>query len=109
MAFRIFKADEFDKVLKKLDNSEQKRVDKILAQIAERGDEVGKPLSGPFFREKKFDGKRLYYLVYKDFSVVLALTIGDKKTQQATINTILLNLAQYQQHVIELLRKLGLL
>jgi len=40
MAFRIFKTDEFDKVLKKLGNSEQKRVDKILAQIAERGEET---------------------------------------------------------------------
>jgi putative component of toxin-antitoxin plasmid stabilization module len=71
----------------------------------EKGGEVGKPLAGlSFFREKKFDGKRLYYLVYSDVYVVLALAISDKKAQQATINQILLHLAEYQQYVFETLR-----
>lgn len=93
-----------------MDESEQKRVNKILDQLLERGGEVGKPLSGlSFFREKKFDGRRLYYLVYRDVFVVLALAISDKKAQQATINQILLNLAEYQQYVFEALRKRGII
>jgi len=62
-----------------------------------------------FFREKKFGGKRLYYLVYDDVLIVLALAIGGKKTQPATINRILLNLAEYQQYVFKTLRKKGLI
>ena len=108
--YRVFKTQEFDKDYDKLDRSEQKRVDKILEQLLERGGDVGKPLSGlSFFREKKFDGKRLYYLVYSNVFVVLALAIGDKKAQQATINQILVNLAEYQQHVFETLKKRGII
>ncbi len=108
--YRVFKTEEFDRDYSKLDRSEQKRVDKILNQLLERGSEVGKPLSGlSFFREKKFDGKRLYYLAYKDVSVALVLAISDKKAQRATINQILLNLAEYQQHVFETLRKRGII
>ncbi len=87
--FRVFTSKEFDREYSKLDKFEQKRVDKILAQLTEKGGEVGKPLAGPpVFREKKFDGKRLYYLVYSDVYAVLALAISDKKAQQATINQI---------------------
>ncbi|NOZ58153.1 MAG: hypothetical protein GXO66_01025 [Euryarchaeota archaeon] len=108
--FRIFKTEEFDKDYAKLDKSEQKRVDKILRQLMERGDKVGKPLAGlSFFREKKFNGKRLYYLVYRDILVVLILAISDKKAQQATINQILINLAEYQQYIFETLRKKGII
>ncbi len=108
--YLIFKTEEFDRDYSKLDKSEQKRVDKILDQLMEKGGEVGKPLSGlSFFREKKFNGRRLYYLVYSDVLVVLALAISDKKAQQATINQILLNLAEFQQHISEALRRRGII
>ncbi len=104
--FRIFTTDEFDKDCSKLSSQEQVRVGKILRQLKEQGEDIGKPLSGlSFFREKKFDGKRLYYLVYKDSFVILAIAISDKKAQQATINRILLDLAEYQQYVYDLLKK----
>lgn len=61
------------------------------------------------FREKKFKGKRLYYLVYDEVPVVLALAIGGKKAQPVTINRILANLAEYQQYVFETLRKKGII
>ena len=57
------------------------------------------------FKEKKFDGKRLYYLIYENFFVILAIAISDKKAQQATINSILIDLAEYQQYVYGLLSK----
>ncbi|MEE8401846.1 MAG: hypothetical protein V3R86_06805 [Candidatus Hydrothermarchaeaceae archaeon] len=104
--YRVFKTEEFDRDYGKLDRSEQKRVDKILNQLLEKGGEVGKPLSGlSFFREKKFSDKRLYYMAYSNVFIVLALAISDKKAQQATINQILANLAEYQQHIFETLRK----
>lgn len=104
--FRIFTTEEFDKDVSKLSPQEQTRVNLILKQLKEKGKDIGKPLSGlSFFREKKFDGKRLYYLVYKDSFVILAIAIGDKKAQQATINRILRDLMEYQHYVYDLLRK----
>jgi len=83
---------------------------KILKQLKEQGDVVGKPLSGlSFFKEKKFNGKRLYYLVYKEFMTLLVLAINDKKAQQATINRILLDLSAYQQYVYKTLKNKGLI
>jgi len=82
--FRVFTTEEFDKDYSKLDNPEQQRVKSILTQLKEQGGSVGKPLSGlSFFKEKKFNGKRVYFLVYKEFLVVLVLAVSDKKTQQA--------------------------
>lgn len=104
--FRVFKTAEFDEDYSRLDKSEQGRVDKILNQLVEQGGRVGKPLGGlSFFREKKFGGKRLYYLVYEEVLIILALAIGGKKAQPVTINKILVNLAEYQQYVFETLRK----
>ena len=103
---RVLKTEEFDKDFSKLSSQEQERVKKILMQLKEQGEDIGKPLSGlSFFREKKFDGKRLYYLVYKDHFVILAIAISDKRAQQATINQILLDLVEYQHYVYDLLRK----
>ena len=104
--FRVFKTAQFDSDYSGLDKREKGRVEKILKQLVEKGDQVGKPLSGlGFFREKKFGSKRLYYLVYEEVLIILALAISDKKAQPVTINKILLNLAEYQRYVFETLRK----
>jgi len=102
--FRIFKTATYDEDHKNLDHSEQLRVDNILDNLFEVGDKTGKPLGYKFFREKKFNGKRVLYLVYKNLSVILLLTITDKKTQQATINEILLHLDEYKKYIIERLK-----
>ncbi|MBX4196146.1 hypothetical protein KW805_00990 [Candidatus Pacearchaeota archaeon] len=103
--FKVFTTREFDEDFDKLDGSEKIRVRKFIDQLEEKGGNVGKPLSVPFFREKKFDGKRLYFLFYEDFAVVLAVALSDKKAQQATINEILNNLDTYQDYVFKLLRE----
>ncbi|HZX20347.1 MAG TPA: hypothetical protein VFF13_05015 [archaeon] len=107
--FKIFKAKEFDENYKELEKSDKNRVDKILNQLTDNGDITGKPLGMDFFREKKFGGKRLYYLVYKKVFVILVVSISNKKAQQATINEIIKNLAEYQQSVFETLKKEGLI
>lgn len=104
--FCVLTTEEFDNEVERLDPQERERVHKILRQLKEQGGDIGKPLSGlSFFREKKFEGKRLYYLVYKEFLVILAIALSDKKTQQATINRILIDLVEYQQYVFDLIRK----
>ncbi len=104
--YKIYNTEEFNRDFNKLDKSKQLRVKKILKQLKERGIDVGKPLAGlSFFKEKKFNGKRLYYLVYENILVILVLGISDKKAQQATINRILIDLAEYQLSIFEVLRK----
>lgn len=104
--FKIILTEEFERDFSKLSSPEQLRVTKILRQLKEQGATVGKPLSGlTFFKEKKFDGKRLYYLVYQNLLVILVLAISDKKAQQATINRILVDIAEYQQYVLRIIGK----
>ena len=100
MAYAVYTTKEFDDNFSDLDESEKARVRKILNQLKENGDNVGKPLRYPYFREKKFEGKRVYFLVYENYMVILAIAISDKKTQQETINRIVLELNNYKD-VIE--------
>ena len=65
----------------------------------------GRQLKYPFFREKKFNGKRIYYLIYQDMVVVLMVAISDKKTQQVTIDAIRANLDVYNSSLRESLKK----
>ena len=103
--FRVFTTKEFDIDFDGLDESDKQRVRKIMKQLKEQPFS-GKSLGLPYFREKKFDGKRLYFLIYKTFMVVLAVGISDKRAQQATINKILRDLDTYQEFIIKELDKL---
>ena len=106
MVYRIFTTKEFDEDFDSLDSSEKSRVRKIMDQLKEKGDFVGKPLRYPYFREKKFEGKRLYFLVYQDYMVILALAIGNKKTQQETINKIIAELQNYKDIIEKKIKEL---
>lgn len=81
-------------------------MDELVRELFEKGDSIGKPLGIPFFREKKFEGKRLLYLVYKTHIVILLVAIANKKTQQATINEILAQLDAYKVYVEEQLKRI---
>ena len=106
MDYRVFTTEEFDKDFNKLDESEKNRVRKILSQLKEQGESVGKPLRFPYFREKKFDNKRLYFLAYKEYTIILALAISDKKTQQKTIDKIVSELKNYKETIEKKIRDL---
>ncbi len=104
--FRVFTTREFDNDFDNLDGSYKERVRKILRQLREQGDSVGKPLRLSYFREKKFGSKRLYFLVYKEFAAVLSVGISNKKIQQATINRILMDLDEYKGFIIKELKNI---
>jgi len=59
-----------------------------------------------FFREKKLNENRIYYLVYEEFVIVLMVAVSDKKTQQDTIDDIKRRLDEYYTFVRDTLRKL---
>ena len=106
MTYRVYTTDEFDKNFNRLDESDKIRVRKILNQLRENGDSAGKPLRFPYFREKKFESKRLYFLVYKDYMIVLVVAISDKKTQQETIDAIVAELKNYKDIIEKKIREI---
>jgi len=93
---KVFSTKEFDTWERILSREHKEEIDDIIKQLKKSKD-VGRPLGYPFFREKKFDKYRIYYLIYEDLDVILLITINDKKTQQETINRIKESLDQYNK------------
>ncbi len=60
------------------------KIGKKLKNNPYQGDSVYKR----FLREKRFEGRRVYWLVYKDFLMVLIVAESGKKDQQDTIEGI---------------------
>lgn len=102
--YEIFFTTEFDHDFNKLDKGEQARIKKAILQLKTKP-YTGKPLGFDFFREKKIEGKRLYFLIYEEFVVVFVIAFGGKKTQQGTINEIKNKLPEYLQSVKQALGK----
>lgn len=78
-----------------MDVRERSWLSKIKRQIRENP-LTGKPLGSPWFREKKFEDKRLYYLVSAPKNRVLLVSFGNKKNQQKIIEHIRLNELAYR-------------
>lgn len=93
--FRVFRSEWYKSKLYKLDKSESDRVIKF-EQSLKLEPYSGKPLGYKFFREKKFDGKRMLFLIYEEHNCVFLITITDKKTQQKEIDLIKANLDLYK-------------
>lgn len=89
----LFISEEFEKVLSSLDRSEQLRIEKIIVQLKNQGENVGKPLRYPL-REKKLGSKRLYFIFYNNS--ILVITISNKKDQQFVIDKIISNIDIYK-------------
>jgi len=105
MKFKVFRTKTFDKEFDKLPKKEQTEVEKFEKNLSENPF-LGKPLGFVFFREKRLNGRRIYYLIYEDFVVVLMVALSDKKTQQATIDAIKEKLNEYYEMMKETLKKL---
>ena len=84
--------------------NEQKAIEKFERKLSENP-YLGKPLGYIFFREKKLNGRRVYYLVYEDFVVVLRVAVSNKKAQQATIDMIKDKLNEYYEFIKETLKR----
>lgn len=103
--YRVFRSEWYDKKLGKLDKSEVTRIERF-EQEMKQNPFTGKPLGYKFFREKKFDGKRLLFLVYENHLVVFLVTITDKKAQQRDIDFIVSHLAVYKKEIDRLVKGL---
>lgn len=95
---KVVSTKEFDTWEHLLEKNYKKEIDNIIEQLKTNID-VGKPLRYPFFREKKFDKYRIYFLVYEDIDTILLITISDKKAQQKTIDRIIGEFSQYNEMI----------
>lgn len=103
--FRVFRSNHYKSKLNKLDSFEQKRAVKFEQALKEQPFS-GKPLGYKFFREKKFNGKRLLFLVYEEHKSVFLITIANKKAQQHEIDLIKANLDVYRNELEDLLNRI---
>ena len=99
--YNVFHSARFDKELSKFDLNFQRQVDKIEDQLVENP-YVGRPLNVEWFREKKIEKYRVYYLVQGDLGIVFMVAISDKKDQQKVINTIRLLFSYFRNEIEEL-------
>ncbi|MBI5554210.1 MAG: hypothetical protein HY917_05750 [Candidatus Diapherotrites archaeon] len=100
MPNEVLETETFSRLFETLSPDEKEWIRKMILQLKETA-EVGKPLQFNWFREKKFGGKRLYYLVYSGRQTVLLVAFGDKKDQQKIINQVLVNREAYRKAVEE--------
>jgi len=103
--FRVFRSEWCDKKFRKLSRFEQERISKFEQEL-KINPYSGKPLGYEFFREKKFNGKRLLFLVYDKYEVIFLITLVDKKAQQHEIDLIKANLDVYTETIERLLKNL---
>jgi len=80
--WKVFISDTLDKRLK-----DDEFVDKVGKKLKKNA-YTGKPLGYKFLREKRFEGRRLYWLVYEKFVLVLIVAESGKKDQKDTIAEI---------------------
>ncbi len=101
--YKLFHSKTFDDKLEGLDKELHNWLDKIEDQLVENP-YVGDPLGVRWFREKKHDGFRIYYLIYENVKSVYMVGISEKKDQQRVINTIKLLLGFYRQEIENLVK-----
>ncbi|MAG01932.1 hypothetical protein CMI42_01230 [Candidatus Pacearchaeota archaeon] len=101
--FRVFRSGNYKKKLEKLDGSDHKRIINF-EQSLKQEPYSGKQLTYRFFREKKFNGKRLIFLIYEQHKSIFLITVTNKKLQQHEIDLIKANLDVYR---VELERKIN--
>lgn len=104
--FKVIGTDTYLKEISKWSKVEIEAAEKIPKQLVENPF-VGKQLKYPFLREKRIKEKRVYYLVYEDLRLVLLVATSGKKYQQATIDHIVSQFAEYRKVAEQIARQVS--
>ncbi|MBI1970136.1 hypothetical protein HYS47_00155, partial [Candidatus Woesearchaeota archaeon] len=86
--------ETFSKLCDASEKKEQEWIEKMRDQLSQNLF-VGKPLRFDWFREKRFENKRLYYLINEKTKKAVLVAFGTKKEQQKIIDHIILNKEAY--------------
>lgn len=95
--YKIYEIGNFEKDLNKLLDKLELEEYEIFKEELKKGKILGKPLGYDFFREKKIGGKRIYFLVYKEITLILFIKSSKKKYQQETIDEIKFLLPEFKK------------
>lgn len=106
MPYKIYTTPEFDRLLEELPKDDQIEIDKLTKEELPENPYQGRALGFKFFREKRMKGKRVYFLIYDDYILVLMVAIGDKKTQKKDIAQIKMNREAYLKLAEDLSKKI---
>jgi hypothetical protein len=102
--YKVFRSGRFDKELARFDSFFIDRVGKIESQLSENP-YVGDPLNVKWFREKKMDKYRVYFIIYEDIFSVFMVAISEKKDQQKVINTVRFLFDFFREEIEKLIRE----
>ncbi len=105
MSYKIYATPEFDKLFEKLPKDDQAEIDKLTKEELPNNPYQGRALGFKFLREKRIKGKRVYFLIYENYVLVLMVAIGDKKTQDEDINQIKKNREEYLKLIKNIFKK----
>lgn len=93
--YKVYRTATFEREFEKLPKLEQNKIEKFEQKQLTENPFVGDKICYDFFREKRLNGRRVYYIIYKEKVIVLLVAISDKKTQQETIDEIKIHLDLY--------------
>ncbi len=102
--YKIYHSARFDSELSKLDKDFKNRIDKIEDQLVENP-YVGDPLNVKWFREKRYNKYRIYFIIYDNLESVFMVAISEKKDQQKVINTIRLLFDYLKKEIENIIKK----
>lgn len=103
MKYKVKTLPVVKRQIEKMSIDNQDRFVNLINQI-ENNPYVGDSLQIKYIREKRFNGKRIYFVILDDLKAVLIVAISDKKTQQKTIDFIRENLNDYRKLLKESLK-----
>jgi len=86
----------YEGVILKLSINNQNRFNNLIKQL-EINPYVGDSLQIRIIIEKRFNGRRIFYIIFDDLKAVLIVALGDKKSQQKIIDFIITNLNEYRK------------
>jgi len=101
--YEVYRTNRFNKETGKLSKEDINRVEKIIFQLKENP-YVGDQLQIKSLREKRLNGKRIYYLVFDDLHSILMIATSDKKAQQKIIDFIRDNINLYRDNLKNLIK-----
>ena len=97
--FTILTTKTFLKEISKVLSKEELREFSKFKDKLKSNPYLGKSLRVNFVREYKLKGKRIYFIIYEEYSTILFVDCGNKKNQCKKIDTIFFSLELFHEYV----------
>ncbi|MBT4192192.1 MAG: type II toxin-antitoxin system RelE/ParE family toxin [Candidatus Diapherotrites archaeon] len=104
MGFEVFITETFKKKIAFQNRKFHAWLEKVFDQLV-LTPFVGKPLGVKWFREKKFENSRIYYIIFEDKKIVYIVNFSLKKDQQRVIDSTRLLFDKYRKDIAFLSKK----